>query len=311
MRTSPNNTTRFAIGALTLLGLAAPAGGQVSNLDDILLYGINNDPPVELVRYTFATDTMYTVGPVRDQFGATPPEMEAFTYIPIGPDKGFYASSNYDAWKRSRLIKINILDASAERYTTDIGYGFVVGMTAYYEGPPVDKWFIYATHRGSVAGAGPNVTNLIRIDPATGVGSLVQPILVASATAYQGLTLGPNGLLYGITNIPESTLRTIDPLTGAEDIIGLLSASNRKIEALEWAYGEYDPKITIPGVPSTWTTDGCLFAFSDAFDQFMVVNPTSGAYIVYDCAFKVTDAEGLTFFSRRFDPRAPIDQAFD
>ncbi len=78
---------------------------------------------------------MYTVGPVRDQFGAVPPEMEAFTHIPIGPDKGFYASSNYDAWKRSRLIKINTLDASAFRFSTDIGYGFVVGMTAYYEGP--------------------------------------------------------------------------------------------------------------------------------------------------------------------------------
>ncbi len=302
---------QLALGALLVAAGATPAAGQATPIRELVMYGINNDPPVELIRYSFATDTMYTVGPVRDQFGATPSEMEAFTYIPVGSDKGFYASSNYDAWKRSRLIKINILDASAERYTTDIGYGFVVGMTAYYEAPPVDKWYIYATHRGSVAGVGPNVTNLIRIDPATGVGSLVQPILVASATAYQGLTLGPNGLLYGITNIPRSTLRTIDPLTGAEDVIGLLSTSDRKVEALEWAYGEYDPKITMPGVPATWTTDGCLFAFSDAFDEFMVVNPSTGAYRVYDCAFKVTDAEGLTFFSRRFDPRAPIDQGYD
>ena len=109
------------LSALLVAAGATPAAGQATPIAEIIMYGINNDPPVELVRYTFATDTLYTVGPVRDQFGLAPPDMEAFTFIPVGPDKGFYASSNYNAWKKSRLIKINVLDGSAFRYSADIG----------------------------------------------------------------------------------------------------------------------------------------------------------------------------------------------
>ncbi len=150
MPTSPTMATRIGLGAVALLSLAGVAGGQVSGVDDIVMYGINNDPPVELVRYVFGTDLLTTVGVVRDQFGAIPPEMEAFTYIPAGPHKGYYASSNYDAWKRSRLIKVNDLDASAYRYPNDVGFGFIVGMTAYQDGADGGKWKIYATHRGKV-----------------------------------------------------------------------------------------------------------------------------------------------------------------
>ncbi len=322
MRTSPNNTTRCAIGVLALLGLTAPAAGQVSNLDDILLYGINNDPPVELVRYAFSSDLLTTIGEVRDQFGFAPPEMEAFTYIPEGPNLGYYASSTYDAWTRSRLIKVNDQDASAFRYPNDIGFGFIVGMTAYQDGADGGKWKIYATHRGKVRapadpatpgfGSAADLTNLISIDPATGIGTHLHTIVQASTTAYQGLTLGPNGLLYGVTNLPNSVLRTINPVTGTEAVVGVMSGSNLKIEALEWAFGDYDPRIVgVPGVPGPWTADGVLFAFSDITDTFMVVNPATGAWVPYDCAFKVTDAEGLTFFTWRTDPRYAVNDGYD
>ena len=79
MPTSPTMATRIALGTVALLSLAGVAGGQVSDVNDIVMYGINNDPPVELVRYVFGTDLLTTVGVVRDQFGAIPPEMEAFT----------------------------------------------------------------------------------------------------------------------------------------------------------------------------------------------------------------------------------------
>ena len=322
MRTSPNNTTRFAIGALALLGLAAPAAGQVSNLDDILLYGINNDPPVELVRYSFSSDLLMTIGEVRDQFGFAPPEMEALTYIPEGPNQGYYASSNYNAWTRSRLVKVNAQDASAYRYPNDTGFGFIVGMTAYQDMDDGGKWKIYATHRGKIRapadpatpgfGSAADLTNLISIDPETGIGTHLHTIVQASTTAYQGLTLGPNGLLYGVTNIPNSVLRTINPVTGAEAVVGDMSIDNLKIEALEWAFGDYDPRIVgVPGVPGPWTADGALFAFSDITDTFMVVNPATGAWVAYDCAFKVTDAEGLTFFTWRTDPRYAINEGYD
>ena len=322
MRHSPNNTTRFAIGALALLGLAAPAAGQVSNLDDILLYGINNDAPVELVRYSFSSDLLMTIGEVRDQFGFAPPEMEALTYIPEGPNQGYYASSNYNAWTRSRLVKVNAQDASAYRYPNDTGFGFIVGMTAYQDMTDGGKWKIYATHRGKIRapadpatpgfGSAADLTNLISIDPETGIGTHLHTIVQASTTAYQGLTLGPNGLLYGVTNIPNSVLRTINPVTGAEAVVGDMSIDNLKIEALEWAFGDYDPRIVgVPGVPGPWTADGALFAFSDITDTFMVVNPATGAWVAYDCAFKVTDAEGLTFFTWRTDPRYAVNDGYD
>ncbi len=322
MRTSPNNTTRFAIGALTLLGLAAPAGGQVSNLDDILLYGINNDPPVELVRYAFSSDLLTTIGEVRDQFGFAPPEMEAFTYIPEGPNMGYYASSNYNAWTRSRLIKVNDQDASAFRYPNDIGFGFIVGMTAYKDAS--GDWRIYATHRGKVRapadpstpgyGSVSNLTNLISIDPVTGIGTHLHTITQASATAYQGLALGPDGLLYGVTNIPKTTLRTMDPANGyAEAVVVELATANMKLEALEWCFGDFTaPAMDCsPDVPLGWTGQGALFTFSDEFDLFPAIDPVTGATQTIDCAFKVTDAEGLVFFVPRTDPRNAVDEGYD
>ena len=328
MQTSPNNTTRFAIGALALLGLAAPAAGQGSEVEDLILYGINNDPPVELVRYSFSSDLLTTIGEVRDQFGSAPPEMEAFTYIPEGPNQGYYASSNYNAWTRSRLIKVNEQDASAFRYPNDIGFGFIVGMTAYQDMTDGGKWKMYATHRGKIRapadpstpgfGSAADLTNLISIDPATGIGTHLHTIVQASTTAYQGLALGPDMtdpskmLLYGVTNIPKSRLRTIDPLTGTERIVGQMSTSNLKLEALEWAFGDYPPgTITLPGIDPSWTTYGVLFAFADGTDTFMVVDPATGAWVPYSCAFQVTDVEGLTFFTWRTDPRYAVNDGYD
>ncbi len=43
----------------------------------------------------------------------------------------------------------------------------------------------------------------------------------------------------------------------------------------------------------------------------MVVNPATGAWVAYDCAFKVTDAEGLTFFTWRTDPRYAVNDGYD
>ena len=290
---------------------ALPALAQNStDIDQVILYGVNNDPPVELLRYAFCSDTLTPIGEIRDQLGVAPPEMEAFTYIPEGVYKGYYASSNYAAWAKSRLVKINHLTAEATTYPVDIGFGFVVGMTAYKD-EMTGNWLIYATHRGKVGGVGPNVTNLISIDPATGVGTLVQPILDAATTAYQGLTLGPDGLLYGVTNIPRTTLRTINPATGVEAVIGQMSTLNLKVEALEWAFGESDPKIVIPGVDETWTENGVLFAFSDDTDTFMVVNPATGEWVPYNCAFEATDAEGLAFFTWWSDPRYAVGNGFD
>ena len=74
-------------------------------------------------------------------------------------------------------------------------------MTAYQDANDGGKWKIYATHRGKIRapadpstpgfGSGSDLTNLISIDPATGIGTRLHPIIDAPATAYQGLALGP------------------------------------------------------------------------------------------------------------------------
>ena len=69
--------------------------------------------------------------------------------------------------------------------------------------------------------------------------------------------------------------------------------------------------IDCPPVSTLWTDQGALFGFSDKNDDFMAIDPATGAWQTISCAFQVTDAEGLAFFTTWTDPRYAIEEAFD
>ena len=109
------------IGTIATAGMAvafavcpAVSGAPATPLGEIVLYGIDADTH-ELLRYTFDTDTYTRIGVVVDQNGFEIDHPEAFTYIPSGDYKGFYAVSNQKdstGGPQHTLARINGMDAT-------------------------------------------------------------------------------------------------------------------------------------------------------------------------------------------------------
>lgn len=278
-----------------------------TDLDDLVMYAVNNDEPNLLLRYSFASVDALVVGELNDQDGHALEELECLTYIPSGDHKGFYAAMNVDNKDdHSVLIKIDPLTASCYRYSDEIGFGYTVGMVAD-QNPVSGDWAILATHDGRTnSGSGPVERNLIRIDPATGTGTVVMSL----ANLYEGLAQAEDGTLYGVRRFFEkedksnAELWRIDPAEVKELQIGL-PMDKGKIESLEFAFGDVAAAIETYGlVPPSWTKDGVLLAFSDNKDAFLIVNPMTGQVANYVTPFidPATDAEGLVFFTSKTDP---------
>ena len=155
---------------------------------------------------------------------------------------------------------------------------------------------------GDLIGASgePLPSNLIVIDPASGVGTLVMPV----GLKFEGLARGADGTLYAAEN---RRLWTIDPVAGTVSLIGEHAYQN--VEALEYAFGDYDPQIEVPGVPDQWTADGVLFGFSDT--SLLILNPATGEAVEYDCPVDTTDCEGMVFLTEQSDPVYHVLNIFD
>jgi hypothetical protein len=294
-------TVIIAAAVMQLLGprpafvRTAYAEVTTTAVEEVVMYGIDADT-YELLRYTFDNDEYVRIGKVVDETGKVVEDVEALAYIPAGPHKGFYGGANYYEDKPSRLVRINALDATAETLPAEVGYEKVEGLVPV-QNPITGEWRLLASTQNTSTDDGDHT--LIWIDPATGAGSLIMD----TNENYDGLTLAPDGTLYGVTR--DSDLYTIDPVAGTETLLGVLSGFGAP-EALEWAYGDDAAKIDVPGVPSDWTKNGVLFSFSDDDDALLILDPKTGDAVEYTCSFQTIDCEGLVFSTQFRDAHGAI-----
>lgn len=139
--------------------------------------------------------------------------------------------------------------------------------------------------------------NILRINPETGVASLVMTV----NQSFEGLALGDNGMLYASR---QQQLWGIDLNSGG--MIHLGSHGFSQVEALDFAMGSQGPAIDIPGVPSWWTSHGALLGFSDSANALLVINPSTGQAMAYDWEINVNDLEGMVFMPIFDDPFGDI-----
>ncbi len=103
----------------------------------------------------------------------------------------------------------------------------------------------------------------------------------------------------------DTGLYSIDLATQTETHIG--DHGWTKTEALEFAFGDTDPVVEVPGVPDpAWTASGTLFSFDDNSDSLLVVNPNDGQAFEYLSSFTAIDCEGIEFMSVNNDPFGKI-----
>ncbi len=293
-----------ALAALMPSGTSVHAAGageppQLTAIDEVVVYAIDADA-FELVRYNFGTDTLVRVGVVTDQNGNVVTDIEGLAMIPHGPFKGLYGTANFYGILPPRLVRINPLDAAARLCPLDIGFNEIEGLVAVQD-PVTSAWSLIG------ASASPG---LITIDPGSGAGS----VLMATEKRYRGLSLAPDGTLYGVA---ADELYTIDRNTGVETEVGEIS-DDATYGALEHAFGDFEPRIKVPSsggqdvVPDSWTTDGIMFAFNVTDNRLQIVNPGNGQSVNWSCSLEDIDCQGLAFTTRLKDPyEGIVSAAFD
>ncbi len=259
------------------------------------MYAVDDDTD-ELVRYSFNEDEYVVIGEVVDDSGNLVDEIESLGYIPSGPHRGLYGVTNFDGDLQTRLVKIDVFTGSTTVYPTVTGFGNVEGMVAV-RATGTNEWTLYATHRSATPQGGGGTKNLLRIDPATGLGSVVMNM----GQRFEALAQGPDGTLFGARG---NKLWTIDPEAGTVLLIGQHGFAD--VEAMEFASGDYAPSVNVPGVPPEWTANGVLFGFSDAQNAVIIINPATGQAVEWPCAVNTTDCEGMVMLTIMSDPYGPI-----
>lgn len=313
-----SNARKFPLilvaAAIPFLGpqsVLEPVHAQATQLDDVLMYGIDADTN-KLLRYHFDSDTFVEVGVVKDQTNTLVEDIEGMAYIPSGPNKGFYGTTNFKDNDPTKLIKINPMNARAWMFPNPVGFWKVTGLVAYQD-PGTGEWtLIGATKNTDEADL---QAKLITIDPdvtspTRGIGTQIMDLGIMMMS---GLAIDANGTLYGVDRglnnpgeVPpgtESDLYIIDPFPAPGTLTHIGALPWNKVEALEFAFGDYDPKIVaVPGVPGPWRANGLLFGFSDAFDMLMIIDPSSGNAVPFPGSFITVDCEGLVFVTYLSDP---------
>ena len=312
------------LGPRALIVRTAHAQGEPTTIGEVFMYGVDADTN-QLLRYTFGSDQFVSVGAVVGQFGKKLKDLEAMAHIPQGPHRGFYGMTNFKDKKPTKMVKIDPLDASAWLYPAPVGFWKVCGLIAYQD-PGTGDWSLIGSTKNTNKADGQ--AKLISVNPANGKGDEIMPLSVF----YTGLALDANGTLYGVDRGPgslpgqvppglESDLYIIDPPPapwpglGTETHIAPLPWS--KVEALEFAFGEFALPIdlsTVAGVDPadpTWSQNGVLLGFTDAFDMLMIINPVTGVAVPYPGSFVTLDCEGLVFCTVRTDPLYGALRGFD
>ena len=288
-----------------------------TTVNELFMYGIDADT-FELLRYEMATDTFVSVGVVVDQNNYIVKDVEALAYVPAGPYKGFYGMTNYHDTKPTKMVMINALDATAWEYPDPVGFWKVVGLVAY-EDPGTGEWSLLGTTKNT--NQADLAAKLIEVDLETGVATQIMDLGIMMMA---GLAIDARGKLYGVDRglnlageVPSGTqsdLYEIDPWASPQTLKHLGPLPWNKVEALEFAIGDFKAKIdasAIPGVNVSWTTHGALLGFSDAFDMLMIIDPKNGDAVPYPGTFNTVDCEGLVFVTMRTDPLYGALRGFD
>ena len=288
-------TVTFAAALLQ----SAPAIGSdpTTDVTELVLYGIDADTH-ELLRYVFDTDTFARIGVVLDQNGYAIDHPECLTYVPSGPNKGFYSSptgKDETGGPRHVLAKIDGMTGDAFMYSNVFTYKGLRGMTTVPDGS--GGWIILAV------AANNKDAKLVALDPVTGAQALVSDI-DDDIGKFQGLATHPTDpdKLYIMT---DSKLAELDIASGQVNEMVDHSAWART-EALELMMGENGAAIVIPGVDPDWTQQGALFGFSDTLNMMLVYHPGGSDFAEYTCSFVTVDCEGLVFMTRNQDPYGKI-----
>ena len=277
----------LSVLAPAMTGLSTACATDSTTIEDLVVYGVPQESQ-ELFRYDFGSDTFSTIGVVIDQFGRTVKDLKGLSYIPSGPDKGIYGASEEDPFM-DYLIKIDGLTADATLYSQAMGTGKISGMVAFESG---GEWYLLTADYNN---------ELYSIDPTTGIGTFLCPL----KNRYQGLAVDANGLVFATTgggaiwaiNVPAR----VGGDSNAEWQVG--SHGNGGIEALEFAFGIDEPRISpadLPGIGDPWVENGMLFTYGQGSGLF-IVNPTTGEAIPYPTSMPNLDLEGLVFLPENAD----------
>ena len=267
----------FLIAAALVVLASEAAQAQPTDIAELVMYGIDTDTD-QLLRYDFETGELSVVIVV-------PPgaHVEALGWFPDGPYRGMYGVAAAVGLPVGTLLRLHPFDGSA-RIIMDLGLR-VTGGVGYYDSD-LGRWVLLLAEKKK--------EYLFTVDLQTGDITIVFP----DCQVYQGLAIGPDGLVYGCT---YTALWTVDLSTGVETKVGDMPGTT-KCEALEFAFGDDGPAITVPGVPPAWTQNGLLVGFDDDTDNLLIIDPSSADVIRYASAAAATDVEGIVFMTKATDP---------
>ena len=287
------NTNRYAWIGLAAVLLAFSGGRELqaadpTAMDEVVMYGIDGDTN-ELLRYTYDTDEYLVIGVVTTDDGRTIDKAEALTFIPSGPDKGMYAIPQLGALAR-QLIRINPIGPTAE-VVADTGLDLVKGMVARFN-PGTGRWEILVG----------TATKLHVMNP--GTGSYVELMNASDSYECLALTLDDRLLVFASDKLWE-----VDWSTGTETLIGTPDGY-KKIEAMEFGFGDNAPEITVAGVTPSWTADGVLLGFDDRENALVVINPATADVVPIPCSFAAVDCEGVVILTQLTDPYGTVLATF-
>ncbi len=146
-------------------------------------------------------------------------------------------------------------------------------------------------------GVPPSSHNLIRIDPGTGQAALVMPL----GHRFEGLARSPSGTLFGVKG---NELWAIDLNAHTVTLVGAHAYGDAT--AMEFALGDAQAAVDVPGVPPAWTANGAMVAFSNQADMLVVVNAIDGQALPCPSPPGIEQLDGIVFMTELGDPYGPV-----
>ena len=118
---------------------------------------------------------------------------------------------------------------------------------------------------------------------------------------FEGLARGADGTFYGAKG---NQLWTID--LNAHTVTQVGSSAYGDVSALEFAFGNTQPGVDVPGIPPSWTDNGILFGFSNDIDSMVIINAATGVALPYMGPAGVDRLDGIILLTETTGPYRPV-----